>query len=477
MLIICCGLPGSGKSYLAKKLSKSLGAKRISTDAMRRKIRGAPDYSEAGKRIVYERMFDEAAKQLKEKDIILDATFSKAEMRETAGKLAEKNSVPFFIVEKIADEKTVAERMKRRNAVKKKRDSDADFEVYRKIKGEFEEIKESHAAITDSDSKEFEEFLGKIHLEEIRHGLGRREAYRETGEVKIIETHISLVFLTSKHAYKVKKPVNLGFLDYSSLAKRKRFCEEEVKINNMLSKGIYLGVVAVKKNNGGAMIGGKGKTIDYAVKMKRLPEEEIMAHLLEKNLVEEKTVREIASITARFHAKSRRTPQYGSPKAVWKAFSSAFLVKDKIGKAGEIEVKAKKFLDENRKLFLKRAKEGKVRECHGDLHSGNVFIHEGKPIVFDAIEFNKAISCCDTIADAAFMAMDLEFHGKKELADAFIEEYLKITKDYEAKKLLPFYKCYRAAIRMMANAMNGTKKGLETAERYAGKALEYAGNF
>ena len=476
MIVISCGLPGSGKSFLAKKLAKRFKAKLLSSDILRKKMIKNPAYRRKEKLKVYDKLIEEAVKEAERKDVVIDATFYLASLRKKAMKAAEKAKVPLFIVEKTASEKDVKARMKKRPNMKNEK-SDADFAVYRKIKKIFEEIKETHFSIEYADGESFEKLVNDFHLAEIKHWLSRKEAYKEkAGKVEIKETHISVVFLNGTNVYKLKKPINPGFLDYSTLAKRKALCREEIRINSLLSKELYLGVAEIKKHNGRITVGGKGKTIEYAVKMKQLPEKEIMTKLLAKGKVNEKIIRNIAKQMTEFHKKvgGKDALNYGKPKDIWNAFSNAFLVKNKIGRdATVIEKKARAFLRKNGKLFMKRVRKKKIKDCHGDLHSGNIFIHNKRAYIFDAIEFNKAISSCDVAAEIAFMAMDLEFNNKKKLADVFVEEYCRLTNDYEIYKLIGFYKCYRASIRMMANAMQGSQTGLKTAKKYAKKAVEY----
>jgi aminoglycoside phosphotransferase family enzyme/predicted kinase len=480
MLLISCGLPGSGKSYLATKLSKRFGAALLRSDVVRGSLLREPSYTKREKFLVYEEMLERAGKLLDKGSVVLDATFYRASLREKARELAARKNVPFFIAEKLAKESDVRKRMKKRGGKDRFR-SDADFAVYRKVRDEFEPLEEGHFTIEFADGADFEKLADSIRLEDVKYWLTKKEAYAgKTGKIEMRETHISVVFLNGRHAYKVKRPIKPAFLDYSTLAKRRHFCLEEVRVNSMLSPQLYLGVAAIREIRGRLRIGGKGRVVEYAVKMRQFPEKRMMTRLLPEGRVSEKIVRNIAGQVASFHKKAGccNALKYGTPEAVWKAFSNAFLVRDAVGKKADvIEKAAKGFLKRERKLFLRRVKGKRIRECHGDLHSGNVFIEKGRPYIFDAIEFSRAISCCDVAAEVAFMAMDLEFHRRKGLADAFVSEYCRITRDYEILKLLGFYKCYRASIRMMAHAMEGGTAGMRTAKRYAAKAVEYTKEF
>ncbi len=286
--------------------------------------------------------------------------------------------------------------------------------------------------------------------------LQKSEAYPENpGKIELIQTHISMVFLTDQYVYKVKKAVNFGFLDFSTLEKRHRFCEKELALNKRLCPEIYLGVVPINKSEI-LKIGGKGKTVEYALKMKRLPQEKIMTTLLKENQVDLKRVDEIASIVAKFHSLAQTNgeiSEFGSLKIIKLNWDENFSQTTKYKNITILEAdfhfvqtRINNFMEQNRLLFEKRISEGRIRDCHGDLHSGNIFVTD-KICIFDAIEFNDRFRYSDVAADVAFLAMDLEFQQKPELAEYFIERYQTYSKDRQLTKLLPFYKCYRAYVR------------------------------
>jgi len=207
------------------------------------------------------------------------------------------------------------------------------------------------------------------------------EAYPEdTGKIDLIQTHISMVFLTTKFVYKVKKAVNFGFLDFSTLEKRRLFCEKELELNRRLCSDIYLEVVPINKSDA-IKIEGAGETVEYALKMKRLPQEAIMTRLLAENKVDYKTIDELAKIIARFHSNAEtgsEIDKFGSPKIIKINWDENFAQTEKyinqtIPKAEYhlLEDKVNKFMDLNSALFESRIDNGKIRDCHGDLHSGN----------------------------------------------------------------------------------------------------------
>ncbi len=282
------------------------------------------------------------------------------------------------------------------------------------------------------------------------------EAYPEdTEKIELIQTHISFVFLTEKYVYKVKKPVNFGFLDFSTLQKRRFFCEKELELNRRLCPEIYLKVVPINKSKT-IKIEGSGETVEYALKMKRMPQEAIMTRLLAESKVDNKTVDLLAKIIARFHQNAQTSNainEFGSLKVIkvnWdENFDQTKKYIDKTITAADypfLENKVGSFMEANHALFEGRIGRGKIRDCHGDLHSGNIFITD-KICIFDAIEFNDRFRYSDVASDVAFLAMDLDFQQRPDLADYLIERYLAYSKDQDLTKVLPFYKCYRAYVR------------------------------
>jgi aminoglycoside phosphotransferase family enzyme len=282
------------------------------------------------------------------------------------------------------------------------------------------------------------------------------EAYpQDPGKIEVIQTHISFVFLTNNYVYKVKKAVNFGFLDFSTLYKRHMFCEKELELNRRLCPEIYLEVVSINKSQT-IRINGNGETVEYALKMKRLPQERIMTLLLKESKVDKTTINQLACIVAQFHSKAQTSPEiseFGSLKIVKTNWDENFAQTTKyidqtISQKNFqfIQDKITRFMDENKALFESRIAGKRIRDCHGDLHSGNIFI-TNKICIFDAIEFNDRFRYSDVASDVAFLAMDLDYQQRPDLADYFIERYLAYSKDEQLKQLLAFYKCYRAYVR------------------------------
>ena len=275
--------------------------------------------------------------------------------------------------------------------------------------------------------------------------------------VKVLQTHISYIFLTGRYAYKVKKPVNFGFLDFTTLEKRRFYCEEELRLNRRLCGDMYIDVLPITFSDGSVKINGSGKIVEYAVKMKELPQEALMSELLKKGRVDMNVMDEIAKILSDFHKKAetnREIESYGSIDTVRFNWDENFdQTKKFIGRTIKrqdysfIHRAVQEFLKNRKDLFRLRQRKGRIKECHGDLHSGNIFIAD-RIYIYDAIEFNERFRCYDVASDIAFLLMDLEFLNKSDLSNRFLIKYLEYSGEEEDfLEVLPFYKCYRAYVR------------------------------
>jgi aminoglycoside phosphotransferase family enzyme len=318
------------------------------------------------------------------------------------------------------------------------------------------------------------------------------EAYEEeVGKIELKQTHISWVFLAGNFVYKIKKPVDFGFLDFSTLEKRRFFCEKELELNRRLCGDMYLEVVPVNKSDS-IKIGGEGETVEYAIKMRRIPEETIMTQLLEKGKIDKKLINRMAKIIAKFHLKAKknkRIREFGSVSMIERNWMENFKQSEEfIGKTiskenyGLIRERTREFMKENSALFKKRIAENRIRECHGDIHSGNIFIAD-RIYIFDSIEFNERFRFCDVASDIAFLAMDLDFKTRGDLSNFFVEKYIKYSGDIELEKLLNFYKCYRAYVRGKVTSFKlndpsvdeeEKSKATKEAKAYFELAMEYA---
>jgi uncharacterized protein len=322
--------------------------------------------------------------------------------------------------------------------------------------------------------------------------LMKPEAYDEdTKQVELCQTHISFVFLTDKFVYKVKKAVNFGFLDFSTLDKRRLFCTKELELNRRLCPDMYLEVVSINKSKT-IRIKGRGRTIEYAVKMKRLPQDRIMTKLLDEQNVDKKLVDRIAKIIANFHRQAEtnlKISEFGSLAAIRVNWNENYdQTKEYVGKTLTLKMyelicgKVEEFLVTSEALFQKRIANGRIRDCHGDIHTGNIFVTD-KIYIFDAVEFNERFRYADVASDVAFLAMDLEFRKRRDLSKYFINKYIEYSGDEELAKLLTFYKCYRAYVRgkVVGFRLNDPNIGqfekdeaLKEANAYFKLAVEYA---
>ncbi len=313
---------------------------------------------------------------------------------------------------------------------------------------------------------------------EVIEALRAPDAYDEdVEEIELLQTHISYVFLTGDYVYKVKKPVDFGFLDFTTLERRKFYCEEELRVNRRLCEDMYLGVVSINRSSSGKIkIGGEGETVEYAVKMRQMPQERMMTGLLLKGEIGEEVVDEIARLLAEFHetaATGEGVDEYGSAEVITKNWVQNFdqtrELRGSLFDAGEfdfIEKTVLDFIEDNKAFFENRIKEHRIRECHGDVHSGNIFVLSPEEVyIFDAIEFYKAFSCSDVASEIAFLAMDMDFHGRSDLSSYFVDRYIGYSGDEELLFLLPSYKCYRAYVRAKVTSFRLAEPSLEKEER------------
>ncbi|MEM0084528.1 MAG: hypothetical protein QW743_05220 [Candidatus Methanomethylicia archaeon] len=288
--------------------------------------------------------------------------------------------------------------------------------------------------------------------------LLKPEVYNEkVKKVKLIQTYHSFVFLAGDFAYKIKKAVKFPYFDFSTLDKRKEDLEKELRLNKRLASDLYLGIVPITMEDEEIKICGKGRIIEYALKMKRIPERYLMSKLLEENKVGNEAIENIAKIIADFHSKAESNEEiskYGSIEVIKYNWNENF---EQTREFINITISEnqfnfiKKIIDDfiykNKSLFEKRMKEGMIKDCHGDLYSESIFITPNKIYIFDCLEFIDRFRFSDTVSEVAFLAMDLDFHDRSDLSDLFIEKYIEFSKDVELLKLLQFYKCYRAYVR------------------------------
>ncbi len=280
-----------------------------------------------------------------------------------------------------------------------------------------------------------------------------------TQEIELIQTHISFVLLTGEYAYKVKKPMNFGFLDFSTLDKRRHFCEEEIRLNRRLAPELYLQVleIAERGKNFAFATEPNEPAVEYCIQMRQFPQADLLINVFERGELTSDLVQDIAKQLAKFHAAADTNAHistFGTMEAVRAVADDNYQHTVKyIGLAQTQEQldQTRAFSDrcfsESADLFVGRIAQGKVKECHGDLHLKNICLYQGKVQIFDCIEFNEPFRNSDTIYDAAFLLMDLQYRDRRDLANIFLNTYLEKTGDYTAVPLLPLYSSMRAYIR------------------------------
>lgn len=293
--------------------------------------------------------------------------------------------------------------------------------------------------------------------------LSRPEAYpHATPGLAVVETHISIVFLAGDFVYKVKKPLDLGFLDFRTLESRRHFCEEEVRLNARLAPDVYLGVVTIVRGPRGLRVGGPGTPLEFAVRMKRLPAEATLLARLQRGQLDAALLTRVAHRLARFHAEAAAGEEidaYGALVVVARNARENFeQTRLHIGHTvhGEVHERARdrseEWLQALGDLIEARARAGVPRDTHGDLHLQHIYVLEdqappGDLAIIDCIEFNARFRFADPVADMAFLTMDLVFRGRADLAEHFVREYFTARDDPEGEYLLPFYLAYRALVR------------------------------
>jgi aminoglycoside phosphotransferase family enzyme/predicted kinase len=313
------------------------------------------------------------------------------------------------------------------------------------------------------------------------------------GEVRFLQTHISSVFLTGELVYKLKKPVNFGFLDFSTIELREKYCRAEVELNRRLAPSVYLKAAPITLDGDRLAVEGPGEVVDWVVVMQQLDERLLGLQVLERGELDEASMDALVEVLVPFYQKAATgegVDHYGSVEGVrfntdenfnqTEAYVGKLLSRERFA---HIRNWTDSFYDQNAELFQRRITEGRIRESHGDLHLGNIFFEE-PPTIFDCIEFNERLRCGDVAVDLAFLAMDLDFNGRPELANRLIDGYVAASGDQELPKLLDFYKCYRAYVRGKIACFTSSDPALDDtakraqrnlARRYFGLAYDYAG--
>jgi aminoglycoside phosphotransferase family enzyme/predicted kinase len=278
-----------------------------------------------------------------------------------------------------------------------------------------------------------------------------------------IETHISNVLLHGDFAYKIKKPLDLGFLDFTTLQRRRFFCEEEIRLNRRLAPQIYLDVVPITGSITAPVLGGAGEAVEFAVRMRRFSQDAVMSRLAESAALPLETMNAVAGQLAAFHEAVARAPadsEFCTPEAahfpVQENFEQLFpLIVDTeaVAQLRRLQAWSLNEFNRQRALLGERGAQGWIRECHGDMHLGNMALIEDDVVIFDGIEFNERMRWTDVLGDVAFLAMDLDDRDLPVHSHRFLNAYFEQIGDYSALPLLNYYRAYRAMVRAKIAAL------------------------
>jgi aminoglycoside phosphotransferase family enzyme/gluconate kinase len=312
-----------------------------------------------------------------------------------------------------------------------------------------------------------------------------------TEPIELIQTHISYVLLTGDYVYKLKKPVNLGFLDFSTLEKRKHFTHEELRLNQKGASELYLQVLPITLLGEKYHLEGTGEIVDYAVKMRQFPQGCLFSELFTQGKLNEMQLEELGRVVAKYHSQTETNDyirSFGTVSKIRLGIDNNYQQTRKY--IGDIQTEKQyretkaytdKFFQQNSELFINRIT-NKIRECHGDLHLRNIAYWHNKIILFDCIEFNEPFRFVDVMYDVAFTVMDIEARGREDLANAFLNTYLEQTGDWEGVQILPLYLVRQAYVRAKVNSLllddpnitdEAKEKATKTASAYYHQAWNY----
>lgn len=312
------------------------------------------------------------------------------------------------------------------------------------------------------------------------------------GSIQVLQTHISYIFLTGEYAYKLKKPVDMGFLDFSTLEKRRYYCQQELALNRPIAPEIYLDVLPITQEEETLEIDGKGEIVDYVVKMRQFPQTALFSEMEKAGKLTESLLAQLGKRVAKFHQEAKTNDyigEFGQPEKIERAIENNYKQTEKyVGSVQDqkqfLETKAftDRFFQDYNALLKKRVNDHFIRECHGDLHLKNICYWRDKIQLFDRIEFNEPFRFVDVMYDVAFTIMDLEFRKRQELATVFLNNYLEQTGDWEGVQLLPLYLTRQAYVRGKVNSLmlddpniaeEEKQKAQEKAKQYYHLAWQY----
>ncbi|AFZ42623.1 hypothetical protein PCC7418_0389 [Halothece sp. PCC 7418] len=281
--------------------------------------------------------------------------------------------------------------------------------------------------------------------------------------IQQLQTHISYIFLTGEYAYKLKKPLDLGFLDFSTLEKRHYYCQQELDLNQPIAPDIYLGVLPITQQENTLELNGKGQVIEYVLKMRQFPQSALLSVMQREGQLSESLIAQLGKRVATFHQHAKTSDyisQFGKPRVIAEAINNNYKQTEKyIGitqtekQFQETKAFTENFLKTRESLFQARVDQGLIRECHGDLHLKNICWWRDKIQLFDRIEFNEPFRFVDVMYDVAFTVMDLQFRGCPDFANVFLNCYLEQTGDWEGIQVLPLYLSRQAYVRAKVNSL------------------------
>jgi uncharacterized protein len=310
--------------------------------------------------------------------------------------------------------------------------------------------------------------------------------------IELMQTHASYVLLTGEFGYKLKKPVDFGFLDYSTVAKRQHFCQEEMRLNQRGAKELYLEVLSIARQGNKYSFGADGEIVDYAVKMVQFPQSALLSNMFEIGVMTATEIEAIGRVVAEFHDRaltSEYIRSFGEIAKIKASIDDNYRHSEKYldlaqtrSQFSATKAYTDRYFSEHPELFIDRMTGGFIRECHGDLHLRNICQWQDKILLFDCIEFNETFRFVDTMYDVAFAVMDLEARGRKDLANRFLNTYVEQTGDWAGLQVLPLYLSRQAYVRAKVTsfllddaAISTTEKELAaiTAGNYYRQAWEY----
>lgn len=301
--------------------------------------------------------------------------------------------------------------------------------------------------------------MSETHLPLLIQAMQRSQFYAHavTEPIQLIQTHVSYVLLTGEFVYKVKKPVNFGFLDFSTLEKRHHFCQEELRLNQRGAAELYLAVLPITQAGEQFQLAGEGQIVEYAVKMRQFPQDTLLSHLFEQGQLTEAILLDLAKTLAEFHQTAPTSDyvrSFGEIPQIRQSIDENYEQTEQyIGgpqtqsQFDETKAYTDRFFAERSALFARRIQQNWIRECHGDVHLRNIALWQDKLWLFDCIEFNEPFRFVDVMFDVAYIIMDLDVRLRSDLSSLFLNAYIEQTGDWEGLQVLPIYLSRQSYVR------------------------------